>query len=62
MRHPGAAYAKRRRFFALPLLDIKASDAVLTSTIAATNRLVDTVAVQTRPRHLTMVLAVPTGG
>jgi len=43
-------------------VNIKAGDAVLTSTIAATNRLAGTVAVQTRPGHLTMVLIVPTGG
>jgi hypothetical protein len=43
-------------------VNIKAGNAVVTSTIAATNRLVGTVAVQTRPGHLTMVLVTPSGG
>jgi hypothetical protein len=43
-------------------VNIKVGSAVLTSTIAATNRLVGTAGVQTRPGHLTMVLIVPTGG
>jgi hypothetical protein len=43
-------------------VNIKAGGAVLTSTIAATNRLTGTVGVQTRPGHLTMVLVLPTGG
>jgi hypothetical protein len=40
-------------------VNIKAGSAVVTSTIAATNRLAGTVAVQTRPGHLTMVLVMP---
>lgn len=43
-------------------VNIKAGTAVITATIAATNRLAGTVAVQTRPGHLSMVLVVPTGG
>jgi len=43
-------------------VNVKAGEAVVTSTMASTNRLVGTVAVQTRPGHLTMVLVVPSGG
>lgn len=42
-------------------VNIKAGSAVVTSTIGTNNRLVGTVAVQTRPGHLTMVLVMPTG-
>jgi len=34
---------------------------VITSTMAATNRLVGTVGVQTRSGYLTMVLVMPNG-
>lgn len=43
-------------------VNIKAGSAVVTSTIAANGVLAGTVAVQTRPGHLSMVLVVPTGG
>jgi hypothetical protein len=43
-------------------VNIKTGSAVITATIAATNRLAGTVGVQTRPGHLSMVLVVPTGG
>jgi hypothetical protein len=42
-------------------VNIKTGGAVITSAIAATNRVVGTVAVQTRPGHLTMVLVLPSG-
>jgi hypothetical protein len=42
-------------------VNVKAGGAVVTSTMAASNRQVGTVAVQTRPGHLTMVLVLPTG-
>jgi hypothetical protein len=42
-------------------VNIKSGGAVVTSTMASTNRLVGTVAVQTRPGHLSMVLVMPTG-
>jgi len=43
-------------------VNIKAGSAVITSTIASSNRLAGTVAVQTRPGYLTMVLVMPSGG
>ncbi|HEY5955735.1 MAG TPA: hypothetical protein VIV60_04245 [Polyangiaceae bacterium] len=43
-------------------VNIKAGSAVITSTIADSNRLAGTVAVQTRPGYLSMVLVLPTGG
>jgi hypothetical protein len=43
-------------------VNIKAGGAVVTSTIAATNRVAGTVGVQTRPGHVTMVLVTPSGG
>jgi hypothetical protein len=43
-------------------VNIKTGGAVITSTIAANNRLAGTVGVQTRAGHLTMVLVMPTGG
>jgi hypothetical protein len=42
-------------------VNVKTGGAVVTSTMAATSRLVGTVAVQTRPGHLTMVLVLPSG-
>ena len=42
-------------------VNIKTGGAVITSTIAANNRVAGTVAVQTRPGHLTMVLVLPSG-
>lgn len=43
-------------------VNIKAGSAVITSTIAASNRLAGTVGVQTRTGYLTMVLVMPSGG
>jgi len=43
-------------------VNVKQGSAVITSTIAATNRLIGTVAVQTRSGYLTLVLVMPTGG
>lgn len=43
-------------------VNVKAGSTVITSTIAASSRLVGTVAVQVRPGYLTMVLAMPNGG
>lgn len=43
-------------------VNVRAGSAFITSTIAATNRPVGTVAVQARPGFLTMVLSMPTGG
>jgi len=43
-------------------VNVKLGNAVITSTMAATNRLVGTVAVQTRSGYLTMVLVMPNGG
>lgn len=43
-------------------VNIKAGTVVVTSTIAATNRVAGTVAVQARPGYLSMALVVPTGG
>jgi hypothetical protein len=42
-------------------VNIRLGDAVITSTLAATNRLVGTVGVQTRSGYLTMVLVMPNG-
>lgn len=42
-------------------VNIPTGSAVVTSTIAAKDRVAGTVAVQTRPGHLTMVLVVPNG-
>lgn len=42
-------------------VNVKSGTAVITSTIAAIDRLAGTVAVQTRPGHLTMVLVLPDG-
>jgi len=42
-------------------VNIKAGSVVVTSTMAGNNRPVGTVAVQTRPGYLTMVLVMPTG-
>jgi hypothetical protein len=43
-------------------VNIKLGNAVITSTMAASNRPVGTVAVQTRSGYLTMVLVMPNGG
>jgi hypothetical protein len=43
-------------------VNIKLGNAVITSTLAASNRLVGTAGVQTRAGYLTMVLVVPNGG
>lgn len=43
-------------------VNIKAGRAVITSTMASSNRLVGTVGVQVRPGYLTMVLVMPNGG
>jgi hypothetical protein len=42
-------------------VNIPPGNAVINSTMAANNRLVGTIAVQTRPGHITMVLVMPNG-
>jgi hypothetical protein len=42
-------------------VNIKAGAVVISSTIEATKRVIGTVAVQSRPGHITMVLSLPSG-
>jgi glyoxylate utilization-related uncharacterized protein len=42
-------------------VNIPPGNAVVTSTMASNNRLIGTVAVQTRPGYITMVLVMPNG-